>query len=432
MTGKQKGARANREGDPWQRSDGRWTVRVWPPKDTIDRKPRYVYGRTRREVIAKRRDLEVKLGRGLPSDTDQTVGDYLHRWLTVTLPQYVAAGEMAVSTMDSYRDNAEKHIVPERGEPSLARVKLTSLSGPMVREWQHRLGQKPSGRGRRKLREGETELPPPPPLSPRTVAYCRAILHKALEDAVRDEVAGLDRNVAALVKPPKKRQKKARPTISPDDAGTLLIAMGEDRLWCYWLLAFELGFRRGEGLGMQWDDLDFESRVWKPRHSVQRLRGILDPETGRRKGLLVTKELKSERSTHPVALPDTAVEALQRWEREQRKMIMRAPYWVDRDLVFSTGTGSALEPRNVDRAWEALCAKAAVPFVRLHDLRHACASYLLAAGVDLKTVQATLRHAHGSTTQMYLHALEEVPRAGAVAMDAIVADLRRRGRKAVT
>ena len=65
----------------------------------------------------------------------------------------------------------------------------------MVREWQDRLCRKPSGRPRRKLRKGETELPPPPPLSPRTVAYCRAILHKALEDAMRDEAAGLERNV---------------------------------------------------------------------------------------------------------------------------------------------------------------------------------------------------------------------------------------------
>jgi len=78
----------------------------------------------------------------------------------------------------------------------------------------------------------------------------------------------------------------------------------------------------------------------------------------------------------------------------------------------------------VDRAWERLCARAGVPRVRLHDLRHACASYLLAAGVDLKTVQVTLRHAHGSTTQMYLHALEEVPRSGADAMDGIIEGLR--------
>ncbi len=424
MTGKQKGARANREGDPWQRGDGRWTVRVWPPKGTIDRKPRYVYGKTRREVIAKRRDLEVKLGRGLPSDPDQTVGDYFHRWLGTTLPQYVAAGEMAESTMDSYRDNAVKHIVPEHGEPTLWHIKLTELSAPAVREWQKQLAQKPGGRARRKLRDGETELPPPAPLSLRTVAYCRAILHKAVEDALRDEAAGLEKNVVSLVKPPRKRQKRARPTVPPEHVGKLLVAMSDDRLWCYWFLAFALGFRRGEGLGMEWGDLDFAKRTWTPQHSMQRLRLEPDEATGRRRGHLVSKELKTEASTSAIPLPARAIDALQQWRRDQRKTRMTARYWRDDlDLVFTTRTGSALEPRGINRAWERLCEKAEVPVVRLHDLRHACASYLLHAGADLVTVQGYLRHANSATTQLYLHALEEVSRTGADVMDTILGNL---------
>jgi integrase len=431
--GKPGGARPNREGKPWKRADGRWTARVWPPPGSIDRKARYVYGRTRTEAAARRDELAAKLAAGQPSDPAQTVGEYMTRWLDVTLAQYVGAGELAASTMDSYRDNARLHIIPD-AEPTLRDVKLAALSAPMIREWQHRLGQKPSGRPRRRLRAGEKALPPPPPLSARTVAYCRAILAKALEDAVRDEAAGLRRNAARLVKPPRERQKQARTAISPGDVSALLIAMSEDRLWCYWLVAFALGFRRGEGLGMRWQDLDLAERVWTPRLSVQRVRGDADPVTGKRRGKLVAKELKTESSLTPVAVPVTAAEALARWQREQRRVRMSARVWADLDLVFTTGAGTALEPRGVDRAWERLCERAGVPRVRLHDLRHACASYLLAAGVDLKTVQATLRHAHGSTTQMYLHALEEVPRAGADAMDAIITGLREHpagpGRKA--
>ncbi len=426
MTAKQKGARPNREGKPWQRADGRWTARVWPPEGTLDRKARYVYGKTRREAAAKRAELETRLARGLPSGPGQTVGGYMRRWLDVTLPQYVAAGDMAETTMDSYRDNAELHIIGGT-DPTLAHVKLRALTAPMVREWQHQLGRKPSGRPRRTLREGEKALPPAKPLSPRTVAYCRAILHKALADALRDETAGLTRNVVTLVKPPRERQREPRPVISPAQASALLLAMARDPLWCYWLCAFALGFRRGEGLGMRWADLDLQGRVWAPRQSVQRLRGEVNPATGKRKGKLVAKELKSRASLGRVALPAAAAQALGRWRRDQRKTRMSARAWAGTlDLVFTTGTGTALEPRGVDRAWERVCARAGVPRVRLHDLRHACASYLLAAGVDLKTVQQTLRHAHSSTTQMYLHALEEVPRSGADAMDGIIEGLRRR------
>ena len=194
QAGKQTGARANREGKPWQRKDGRWTVRVYPPEDSIDRKPLQVYGKTRRDVLAKRDTMAGKLAKGLPSDPDQTIGDYFRRWLYVTLPQYVAAGEIAQSTMDSYRDNAELHIVPD-AEPTLRHVKLAELSGPMVRDWQDRLLRKPSGR------RGHDAV-----LSNRTVAYCRAILHKALADAIRDDAAGLEKNAVDKVKPPKRRQ----------------------------------------------------------------------------------------------------------------------------------------------------------------------------------------------------------------------------------
>src|SRR6185437_7320571 len=106
MTGKPAGARPNREGKPWKRKDGRWVIRAWPPKGSIDRGPRYVYGRTAAEVKQKKRDLEAELTKGLPDDKDQTVGDYLERWLDVTLPQYLAAGRIAQTTLESYRDNA--------------------------------------------------------------------------------------------------------------------------------------------------------------------------------------------------------------------------------------------------------------------------------------------------------------------------------------
>jgi hypothetical protein len=88
-------------------------------------------------------------------------------------------------------------------------------------------------------------LPPPATLSPRTVAHCRAILHKAIEDARRDETAGLHRNVVDLVDPPGKRQgksrQKAKPTLSPEQVSALLIAMSQDRLWCYCFIAFAPG-----------------------------------------------------------------------------------------------------------------------------------------------------------------------------------------------
>jgi integrase len=417
VTGKPAGARPNREGKPWKRADGRWQARAYPPGGGIDTRPRYVYGKTRREAMDKRADLEAKLAQGLPEDPAQTVADAFARWLNVTLPQYVRAGRMAASTMDSYRDNARLHILS--GRDGIGHIRLAELRADTVREWQDRLSRKPSGR-----------QPPGGPrrtLSPRTVAYCREILHKMIADAIRDETAGLTRNVVDLVEPPKARP--AEPVIpTPDETSALLIAMADDRWWCYWLLAFLLGFRRGEGLGMRWDDLDLERRIWTPGMQVQRLRGDADPATGKRaRGRLVAKELKTQASRDRASLPDAAVEALTAWRTEQRRQRMAAPAWADLGLVFTTNLGTAIEPRNINRQWEKVRARAGIQRpARLHDLRHACASYALAGGADLKTVQRMLRHARISTTQVYVHALEDVPRAGADVMDRVLEGLRQR------
>jgi integrase len=417
VAGKPAGARPNREGKPWKRADGRWQARAYPPGGGIDTKPRYVYGKTRREAMEKRAELEARLARGMPSDPAQTVADAFSRWLGTTLPQYVRAGRLAESTADSYADNARLHILARKD--GIGHVKLTELSAATVRDWQDRLSRKPAAR--------QPRTGPRRTLSPRTVAYCREILHKMIADAIRDETAGLTRNVVDLVEPPKARP--AEPVIlAPGDVSALLTAMAGDRWWCYWLVAFLLGFRRGEGLGMRWQDLDLERRVWTPGMQVQRQRGEADPATGKRpRGRLVARELKTAESRKPVALPAAAAEALAAWQREQRKMRMSAPAWAGLDLVFTTGLGTAIEPRNMNRQWEKVRARAGITRpARLHDLRHACASYALAGGADLKTVQRMLRHARISTTQVYVHALEDVPRAGADVMDRVLHDLRTR------
>ncbi len=417
MTGKPAGARPNREGRPWKRKDGRWQARAYPPEGGIDTKPRYVYGKTRHEAIEKRAQLEAKLAQGLPEDPRQTVADAFTRWTGTTLPQYVRAGRLTASTMDSYADNARLHILAARD--GIGHIELARLKADTVRDWQDRLSRKPCAR--------QPRAGPRRTLSPRTVAYCREILHKMIADAIRDETAGIARNIVDLVEPP--RSHAAEPEIlTPAEVSALLVSMAEDRWWCYWLAAFLLGFRRGEGLGMRWDDLDLERRIWTPGLQVQRQRGELDMATGKRgKGRLVAREMKTRASREPAALPVSAAEALAAWRTGQRRQRLAAPAWADLGLVFTTGLGTAVEPRNIDRQWEKVRERAGIGRpARLHDLRHACASYALAGGADLKTVQRMLRHARISTTQVYVHALEDVPRAGADVMDRVLEGLRQR------
>ena len=419
--------RANREGRVYQRgSDKRWVGVVWPP-EVIGGKPRYVYGKSREEARAKKEALEAELADAVPgaAGKDTTLARYLEHWLTRTLPQMVAAGNLAQSTLDSYRDNAEKHIIPDLGK-----ITLRHLTVPRLRQWQYDLSQKPSGRPRRKLRKGEKALPPPPPLSPRTVAYCRSILHKAIADAIADDVYGLKANVVDKVRPPKLAEAEIAPPTRAEFAALFPVMTG-DRLWCYWLAVLALGLRRGEGLGLRWSDIDWEAREARIVKTVQRMRGEKDPDSGRRKGVLVSKGLKTKASKATVAIPDEMMDGLAEWRRQQHEARMKAKAkgaWLDADLVFTTSVGTALEPRNVNRAWDAVCAKAGVRQVRIHDLRHAWGSYV-APKVPRKAVQAGLRHARPSTTDIYVHVLEEMKRDAADAMNAVLVEFRAASRK---
>ena len=204
----------------------------------------------------------------------------------------------------------------------------------------------------------------------------------------------------------------------------LLQASSDDTLWCYWLVVLTLGLRRGEGLALRWADFDFASRTVRLEATIQRLRGDADPQTGRRRGPLVRKDMKTDASEATAPVGEGLIDALERHQREQRAARMRSKAWLDADLVFTTSVGTALEPRNVNRAWAAVCARAGVPGARIHDLRHACGTYLADQGFPLKAVASTLRHARTSTTEIYVHAIEERNREAAESMDAYVTRLR--------
>lgn len=416
-TPRKKRTRGNRDGRPYQRSsDGKWVATIYLPSGK--RKP--VYGDTRKEAADKKKKAEDEIAAGKPvtAGRTDTLAHYLVKvWLAVTLPQRVAAGRLAASTLDSYRDMVEKHIVPHLGK-----VKLVDLSTTHVRTWLLELAEKPSGRVRRKLRPGETELPPPEKLKPRTAAYAHSILRKALNDAVDDESIG--RNVCLLVDAPTIELEEKQP-LTKDEASRILSAASDDRLWAYWLVVLALGLRRGEGLGLRWSLTDLDAGTTRLAKTIQRLRGEKDKETGKRKGQLVEKKLKTAASAATLALPTVATAALREHHRMQSIERLAAKVWVDDDLIFATTIGTPWEPRNVNREWDALVERAGIGRrIRLHDLRHACATFLFAEGQDLKTIQGVLRHTRRSTTaDIYVHLLEEVKRGAADSMDSVLAGL---------
>ncbi len=386
------------EGSAYQRaSDGLWCAAVTLPSG----RRKVVYGKTEREALKRRRVLlaEVEAGRPVPLGRTPTLRAYLTRWLDVRITGEVAAGHLDAATADSYRQMIEGHVLPT----FLADVKLTALSADDIRAWQRQRLNAMSTRGK--------------PYSPRTVGMAHAVVRRALNDAMRDEI--LSRNVAALVRlPTGQRKQVALP--SEGELNKVFAAMVADGMRALWLTMLALGPRRGEALAMRWSLTDLEAGTTKLHKQIRRVRGEADPETGRRRGRLVEKDLKTAESRATLALPGALVEVLREHRREQLAARLAAPVWVDPDLIFATSIGTMLEPRNVNRSWSAVCDRSGVK-VRLHDLRHLAASLAFQEGADLKEVQALLRHSRLSTTaDVYVEVFDSVRRGTADRMDGVL------------
>lgn len=102
-------------------------------------------------------------------------------------------------------------------------------------------------------------------------------------------------------------------------------------------------------------------------------------------------EPKTTRSQRPVPLPEVCVAALRQHHARQTRDREQALVWLDEwDLVFTTKHGTPLEPRNLLRHFQATCQRIGLPCMRFHELRHTCASLLLAQGVEPRVIMELL------------------------------------------
>jgi integrase len=116
------------------------------------------------------------------------------------------------------------------------------------------------------------------------------------------------------------------------------------------------------------------------------------------------------------------VKALNRCRVRQLEMRLAAgKRWQESGFVFTTPNGTVLDPRNVTRAFKSILAANSLPPIRIHDLRHSCATLLLAQGVSPRVVMETLGHSQVSLTlNTYSHVLPALQEDAASKMDAIL------------
>jgi len=254
----------------------------------------------------------------------------------------------------------------------------------------------------------------------------RATLRKAFNDAVRQYQPIITINPAAFVELPAGRRPKALVWTpervarwsetgevpskvmvwTPELTGRFLDHAVYDRLYPLFHLITFRGLRRGEACGARWTELGLNAGTLAV--SLQLLQH----------GWATSLEAPKTEDSDAIIALDTATLAVLTLHRRHQDSdrVALGSAWPDTGLMFTKPDGQPLHPADVTDRFKQLADRADLPPIRLHDLRHGAATLALAAGTDMKVVQAMLRHSSITiTADTYTSVLPEVARQAAEA-----------------
>jgi integrase len=361
--------RGHGEGSIYQRSDGRWAASI----SLEGGKRKTFYGKTRKAVQEQLKTALHQQQQGiLATGPQQKVEQFLQHWLENVHKQSIRS-----RTYERYEEIVRLHLVPGIGHHQLQKLSPQHLQLFYTN----------------KLEEG---------LSTTTVISFHNVLHKALETAVRWNL--ISRNVCDLVSPPRRKRFEIQP-LSVEQVQQLVAVTRDHRLEALFLLALATGMRRGELLGLKWQDINFQTDMLQIRRILTRVPTKVKLPQG---AAYVEAEPKTEKGRRSILLPPFVVEALKQHRARQLEARLKAgAAWQEHDYVFCTSVGTHLHPtRDVLNQLKVLLAKAGLPAIRFHDLRHSSATMLLSMGVHPKIVQELLGHSQISMTlDTYSHVL---------------------------
>lgn len=349
----------NGAGSVFQLKDGRWRARdTWTNPDGSPGKKEFE-ATTEEAAEAKLAAFKIERDRlGDAADPLQTVEQFLRSWLAGPVasrrPQTIKVYTWAVGI-----------IIERIGDRRLGEVRPAHIQALFTAL----------------TRDG---------YSPSTIAQLRRNLRTAFGHAVDLDL--LTRNPVRGTKPPAPVEPSYH-ILTPIEAVRLLAASRDDPYeTAYWLFATE-ALRINEALGLRWADVDFGRAELHLRNQHHRVARQWQPGPLKNKASMTTLPL----------LPDAAAALVRQQARAaaRRRMARR---WEDRDLVFPGSFGQPLSQGVVRSALTRACVRAGLPRVKPHELRHAAATIALAQGIELRFVQAILRHASiGITADVYTH-----------------------------
>ena len=300
--------------------------------------------------------------------SDMLFADYLREWLEI------AKGRLAVATYSSYAAMIKKPVGPYFRQRNLT---LRELEARHLQMFYSEMLRK---------------------VKPNTVIHYHAIIHSALKYAVKTDM--LVQNVADKVDRPKKNS--FQPVfLSAEEMQKMFEALRGTKLELPVLVAAFYGFRRGEVLGLKWDAIDFE------RGTISVIRTVTTITLDGKQTEIEQQSAKTKSSLRTLPLIGSFREYFLQVKEAQElnKQICGNCYNHEYDgFVFVDELGERMRANYLTSAFPKFLESHGLRRMRFHDLRHSCASLLLANGVPLKHIQEWLGHSDFTTTaNIYAH-----------------------------
>ncbi len=345
---------------------GSWSIVVDCGSDSVtgQRKRKWISGfATKRDAERKLTEILHQLDQGLSVDYSKLrVNEYLESWL-----RDVVVVRNRPRTVESYTVIVRNHIIPVLGS-----TRLSKLTASDVQRLESSL-----------LASG---------LTANTVRHVHICIAKALKDAVRAGV--LHQNVCQAVQAPSPGTYEVN---VPDAEGiNRILSLAESTTYgtVFRFMAYT-GIRRGEAVGIKWENVDLERGVASIVATAQRLQG---------RGI-VFQPPKSAAGRRGIALDPGTVDMLRAHRGDQiLYQLELGDAFEDNGLVFPGPLAGLLDPSVLTRNFEKVARNALHPGIRLQDLRHGHAAGLIRAGAHPRVVQERLGHASAAfTMQVYGH-----------------------------
>ena len=316
----------------------------------------------RRNFMVPTAPAEIRL------DDDILFSDFMLKWLEVT------KSTIQITTYASYQGMVERVIVPyfRKRNIKLVDLKATDLQDFYTKQLER--------------------------VKANSVIHYHANIHKALKYAVKIDL--IPTNPADKVERPKKNEFKGS-YYSADEIHALTEVAEGTKLEIPVLLASFYGLRRSEALGLKWDAIDFERDTITIKHIVTNAK--IDGKCE----IVCADRAKTKSSLRSLPLVSNIREkllALREQQKENRRVCGNCYSKKYDGYVFVDAMGNIFNPRSVTANFSKLLEQNGLRHIRFHDLRHSCASLLLANDVPLKQIQEWLGHSDiGTTANIYSH-----------------------------